>query len=48
MTKRLNENEFIENNENTVDGDLGNFESAINNATMEILLGHAKKTFFGL
>jgi len=29
MTKRLNENEFIENNENTVDDDSGNVESAI-------------------
>ena len=54
MTKRLNENEFIENIENikntknTVDDDLGNVESAIDDATMEILLEHAKKTFFGL
>ena len=43
MTKRLNENEFIENNENnenTVDDAPGNVESA---ATMEILLEHAKK-----
>jgi len=47
MTKRLNENEFIENNENTVDGDPGNVESATDDAaTMEILLEHAKKTFF--
>ena len=36
MTKRLNENEFIENIENikntknTVDDDLGNVESAVN------------------
>ena len=43
MTKRLNENEFIENNEN------GNVESATDDAaTMEILLEHAKKTFFEL
>ncbi len=48
MTKRLNENiENIKNIENTVD-DSGNVESAINDATMEILLEHAKKTFFGL
>ena len=36
MTKRLNENEFIENNENTVDDDSGNVESAkYDAATME-------------
>ena len=34
-------NEFIENNENTVDDDPGNVESA----TMEILLEHVKKIF---
>ena len=49
MTKRLNENEFIENNENTVDDDLGNVESATDDAaTMEILLEHAKNPFFEL
>jgi hypothetical protein len=49
MTKRLNENEFIENNENTVDDDSGNVESATDDAaTMEILLENAKKTFFEL
>ena len=48
MTKRLNENEFIENNENTVD-DSGNVESATDDAaTMEILLENAKKPFFEL
>ena len=47
MTKRLNENEFIKNNKNTVDDGLGNVESAIGDAvTMEILLVHAKKNFF--
>jgi len=46
MTKRLNENEFIENNENTVDDDSGNVESATDDAaTMEILLENAKKHF---
>ena len=46
MMKRLNENEFIENNENTVDDDPGNVESATDDAaTMEILLEHAKKRF---
>ena len=46
MMKRLNENEFIENNKNTVDDDLGNVESATDDAaTMEILLEHAKKRF---
>ena len=46
MTKRLNENEFIENNENTVDDDSGNVESATDDAaTMEILLENAKKNF---
>jgi len=49
MTKRLNENEFIENNENTVGDDSGNVESATDDAaTMEILLENAKKTFFEL
>jgi hypothetical protein len=49
MTKRLNENEFIENNEYTVDDDSGNVESATDDAaTMEILLENAKKTFFEL
>ena len=47
MTKRLNENEFIENNENAVDDDSGNVESATDDAvTMEILLENAKKTHF--
>ena len=37
MMKILNENQFIENNENTVDDDLGNVESATDDAaTMEI------------
>jgi len=46
MTKRLNENEFIENNENAVDDDSGNVESATDDAaTMEILLENAKKHF---
>ena len=36
MTKRLNKNEFIETNENTVDDDPGNVESATDDAaTME-------------
>ena len=49
MMKILNENEFIENNENTVDDDSGNVESATDDAaTMEILLENAKKTFFEL
>jgi hypothetical protein len=49
MMKRLNENEFIENNENTVDDDSDNVESATDDAaTMEILLENAKKTFFEL
>jgi len=49
MTKRLNENEFIESNENTVDDDPDSVESATDDAaTMEILLENAKKTFFEL
>ena len=49
MTKRLNENEFIESNENTVDDDTDSVESATDDAaTMEILLENAKKTFFEL
>ena len=37
MMKILNENQFIENNENTFDDDLGNVESATDDAaTMEI------------
>ena len=49
ITKRLNENEFIENIENTVDDDLGNVESAINDAaTMENFIRTCKKNFFGL
>ena len=48
MMKILNENQFIENNENTFDDDLGNVESATDDAaTKENLLEHAKK-FFGL
>jgi hypothetical protein len=49
MTKRLNENEFIENNENTVDDDSDNVEPITDDAAvMENLLEHAKKTFFEL
>ena len=49
MMKRLNKNEFIENNENAVDDDSGNVESATDDAAMmEILLENAKKTFFEL
>ena len=49
MVKRLNENEFIKNNENTVDGDLSDVESATDDAAIiEILLEHAKKTFLEL
>jgi len=49
MMKRLNENEFIESNENTVDDDPDSVESATDDAaTMEILLENAKKTFFEL
>ena len=48
MMKILNENQFIENNENTVDDDLGNVESATDDAaTMEIYQNMQKK-FFGL
>ena len=47
--EKINENEFIENNENTVDDDSGNVESATDDAaTMEILLENAKKPFFEL
>ena len=46
MTKRLNENEFIKNNENTVDDDSGNVESATDDAArMEILLENVKNNF---
>ena len=48
MAKRLNENEFIETIENTVD-DLGNVESAINDAaTMENFIRTRKKKIFWL
>jgi len=35
MVKQLNENEFIKNNENTVDDDLSNVESATDDAAMQ-------------
>ena len=48
MMKVLNENQFIKNNENTVDDDLGNVESATDDvATMEIYQ-NMQKIFFGL
>ena len=50
MMKRLNENEFInENNKNTVNDDLDNVETAMDDvAKMKNLLEHAKKLFFEL
>jgi hypothetical protein len=47
LTKKLNENEFInENNENTVDDDSDDVEPATDDvATMENLLEHAKNHF---
>ena len=46
MVKKLNENEFIENNENTIDDDYSdNVETVTDDAAMmENLLEHAKKT----
>ena len=50
MTKKLNENEFInENDENIVDNDSGNIEAAMDDViTIENLLKYAKKAFFEL
>ena len=46
MTKRLNENEFIENNKNTVDDDLGNVESATEDSNNGNFI--RTKKFYGL
>ena len=50
MTKKLNENEFIdENDENIVNDDSENVEAATDDViTIENLLEHAKKAFFEL
>ncbi len=48
--KRLNKNEFIDkNNKNTIDDDLNNIKTVINDIVkMKNLLEYAKKLFFEL
>jgi hypothetical protein len=46
MTKRLNENEFIKNNENTVDDDSGNVESATDDSNNGNFIRTCKKIFW--
>ena len=47
MMKILNENEFIENNENTVDDDPGNVESATDDSNNGNFIRKCKKKFLG-
>ena len=47
LGKILNENEFIENNENTVDDDPGNVESATDDSNNGNFIRTCKKKFLG-
>ena len=47
MMKILNENEFIENNKNTVDDDPGNVESATDDSNNGNFIRTCKKKFLG-
>ena len=46
MTKRLNKNEFIENNKNTVDDDPGNVESATDGSNNVNFIRTCKKIYW--
>ena len=49
MMKILNENEFIENNKNTVDDDPGNVESATDDSNNgNFIIQNMQKKFLGL
>ena len=48
MMKILNENQFIKNNENTIDDDLGNVESATDDAATMEIYQNMQKNIFGL